>query len=49
MPYNKTLSREDLALFKETIKNNNWETRFPHVDLWGKDDAILKRRYKTHA
>lgn len=42
MSYNKTLTHEDLTLFKETIKNNNWETRFPHVDLWGKDDAILK-------
>lgn len=42
MQYNKTLSLNDLNIFKQIIKDNNWETLFPHVDLWGKDDAILK-------
>lgn len=40
--YNRVLNRQDLEVFKQEVQNKNYPTEFPHVDLWGKDDAILK-------
>ena len=40
--YNRVLNQKDLNLFKNQIVENDYSTKFPHIDLWGKDDAILK-------
>jgi len=40
--YNRVLNQKDLNLFKNQIAENDYPTKFPHIDLWGKDDAILK-------
>ena len=40
--FNRVLNRKDLEIFKEKITENDYSTKFPHIDLWGKDDAILK-------
>ena len=40
--FNRLLTKTDLDSFKQEIQKNNWETDFPHIDLWSKDDAILK-------
>lgn len=39
---NKVLNTEDLLEFREEIKKSKYEEKFPHRDLWGKDDAVLK-------
>lgn len=40
--YNRVLNRKDLEIFKREIQEKNYSFDFPHIDLWGKDDAILK-------
>jgi len=40
--FNRVLNRKDLEIFEEKIAENDYSTKFPHIDLWGKDDAILK-------
>lgn len=40
--FNRVLNRKDLEIFKEEISKKDYPTNFPHIDLWGKDDAILK-------
>jgi len=40
--YNRLLNREDLESFKEEIQKQNYSERFPHMDQWYKEDAILK-------
>lgn len=40
--FNRILNREDLKNFKNEILKNDYSTKFPHIDLWGKDDAVLK-------
>jgi 2-polyprenyl-3-methyl-5-hydroxy-6-metoxy-1,4-benzoquinol methylase len=40
--FNRLLNKTDLQTFKNEVFKNNWETDFPHIDLWTKDDAILK-------
>lgn len=40
--YNRVLNQKDLNNFKKQIIENDYSTKFPHIDLWGKDDAILK-------
>jgi SAM-dependent methyltransferase len=40
--YNRLLNRQDLESFKGEIQKQNYPERFPHMDQWYKDDAILK-------
>jgi SAM-dependent methyltransferase len=40
--YNRVLNRQDLEVFQQEVQEKNYSTEFPHIDLWGKDDAILK-------
>lgn len=40
--YNRILNTKDLEIFKQEIEDKNYPENFPHIDLWGKDDAILK-------
>ena len=40
--FNRVLNREDLSVFNEEIREKDYSRKFPHIDLWGKDDAILK-------
>jgi SAM-dependent methyltransferase len=39
---NKVLNTKDLSDFIQERDENEYPTNFPHRDLWGKDDAILK-------
>jgi SAM-dependent methyltransferase len=39
---NKVLNTEDLLYFRNIILENEYDAKFPHRDLWGKDDAVLK-------
>jgi len=39
---NKVLNRQDIIHFRNVIVENEYDKKFPHRDLWGKDDAILK-------
>lgn len=39
---NRVLNNNDVVWAKKIISNRNYETRFPHGDLWGKDDAMVK-------
>lgn len=40
--FNRVLNKKDLEIFKKEIEENEYPKNFPHIDLWGKDDAILK-------
>lgn len=40
--FNRVLNRKDLDIFKKEILEKDYSKEFPHIDLWGKDDAILK-------
>lgn len=40
--YNRVLNRKDLEIFKKEVQEKKYPIEFPHIDLWGKDDAILK-------
>lgn len=40
--YNRILNHTDLQNFREQIKENKYDERFPHRDLWPKADANLK-------
>ena len=40
--YNRLLSHADLNDFMEEVRDNGYEKNFPHRDLWGRDDAMLK-------
>jgi SAM-dependent methyltransferase len=39
---NKVLNNNDLLEFRREIKEKDYESKFPHRDLWSKDDAVLK-------
>lgn len=39
---NKVLNRQDLSDFRVEVEKMGYETKFPHRDLWSKDDAVLK-------
>lgn len=39
---NHLYNRKDLEYSKQSRDRNNWETDFPHQDLWRKDDALVK-------
>lgn len=40
--YNRVLNNKDLVSFREELESKNYPKDFPHVDLWSKDDAVLK-------
>lgn len=40
--FNRVLNQEDIKTFKQEIVENEYPKNFPHIDLWRKDDAILK-------
>jgi len=40
--YNRLLSHADLNDFMQEVRDNGYEKNFPHRDLWGRDDAMLK-------
>jgi len=40
--FNRILNQKDLQNFKQEILKKEYPKNFPHIDLWGKDDAILK-------
>lgn len=40
--FNRVLNRKDLQVFMQEVEEKNYPSNFPHVDLWGKDDAMLK-------
>jgi SAM-dependent methyltransferase len=42
MKYNRILNINDLIEFKKIIEEKRYSITFPHIDLWTKDDAILK-------
>lgn len=40
--FNRVLNRKDLQNFMQEVEEKNYASNFPHMDLWGKDDAMLK-------
>ncbi len=40
--FNRVLNRKDLQIFMQEVEEKNYPSNFPHIDLWGKDDAMLK-------
>ncbi len=40
--YNRLLNSEDLSDFMKEVTENEYEKNFPHRDLWGRPDAMLK-------
>ena len=40
--YNRLLNHNDLSDFMKEVTENEYEKNFPHRDLWGRPDAMLK-------
>ena len=39
---NRFLTNEDLEKYLQRVVNEKWPDRYPHPDLWGRPDAMLK-------